>query len=331
MNPTVINPMNPTDRPTLMETPAMTTTSSEATTGQDADNELPRPATLEDVPGWFWPLDQRLFAWFLGEGAADSPAGDLLEMGCYLGKSTIVMGQFLRPEEKMTVCDLFGSDDGYTKEATKAFYQKSLTRRAFEANYSAFHDALPELVEGRTDVLPDLIEDDSCRFVHIDASHMYDDVRDDILTAKAALREGGILVLDDYRTEHTPGVSAASWEAVFRHGLRPVMLSSNKMYGTWGDPAPLRDALLENLRAVPNCKPEIQRIAGTDVLRASRAKIPAPDLVTSRHPASVASRVLPAPRSEGAQAPGRKPSALRRLAVDLLPPVVTRAVRKARR
>ncbi|MFD6435123.1 class I SAM-dependent methyltransferase [Streptomyces venezuelae] len=308
----------------------MTTTSSEA-------DELPRPTTLEEVPGWFWPLDQRLFAWFLGEGAAGTPPGDLLEMGCYLGKSTVVMGRFLRPGEKMTVCDLFGSDDGYTKEATKAFYQKSLTRRAFEANYTAFHDTLPELVEGRTDLLPGIVEDASCRFAHIDASHMYDDVRDDILTAKNALREDGVLVLDDYRTEHTPGVAAATWEAVFHHGLRPVMLSSNKLYGTWGDPAPLRDALLEELHAMPNCAPEIQHIAGLDVLRASRAKIPAPDLVTSRHPARPArpaptpAPALPAPRAQAAAAPARKPSAVRRLALDLLPPVVTRAVRKARR
>ncbi|MFI7316083.1 class I SAM-dependent methyltransferase [Streptomyces venezuelae] len=300
------------------------------------DAELPRPTTLEDVPGWFWPLDQRLFAWFLGDGAAGTPPGDLLEMGCYLGKSTVVMGQFLRPGEKMTVCDLFGSDDGYTKEETKAFYQKSLTRRAFEANYTAFHDTLPALVEGRTDVLPGIVEDASCRFVHIDASHMYDDVRDDILTAKDALREDGVLVLDDYRTEHTPGVAAATWEAVFRHGLRPVMLSSNKLYGTWGDPAPLRDALREALHAMPNCAPEVQHIAGIDVLRASRAKIPAPDLVTSRHPARPA---RPAPTAVPAPAaPAPAPAlpvprgrAARRLAVDLLPPVVTRAVRKARR
>ncbi|MET8690207.1 class I SAM-dependent methyltransferase [Streptomyces sp. NPDC004732] len=316
----------------------MTTTNSEAAAGQDADaaDELPRPAGLEDVPGWFWPLDQRLFAWFLGEGAADTPPGDLLEMGCYLGKSTVVMGQFLRPEEKMTVCDLFGADDGYTKEATKAFYQKSLTRRAFEANYTAFHDVLPELVEGRTDMLPELIDDGSCRFIHIDASHMYDDVRDDILTARNALREDGILVLDDYRTEHTPGVAAATWEAVFRHGLRPVMLSSNKLYGTWGDPEPQRTALLEALHAMPNCAPEIQHIDGLDVLRASRAKIPAPDLVTSRHPRPAKrTAALPAPRPQAAPAaapaPARRPSAVRRLAVDLLPPVVTRAVRKARR
>ncbi|MEU5902238.1 MULTISPECIES: class I SAM-dependent methyltransferase [Streptomyces] len=301
------------------------------------DAGLPRPTTLEDVPGWFWPLDQRLFAWFLGDGAAGTPPGDLLEMGCYLGKSTVVMGQFLRPGEKMTVCDLFGSDDGYTKEATKAFYQKSLTRRAFEANYTAFHDTLPALVEGRTDVLPGIVEDASCRFVHIDASHMYDDVRDDILTAKNALREDGVLVLDDYRTEHTPGVAAATWEAVFRHGLRPVMLSSNKLYGTWGDPAPLRDALHEALHAMPNCAPEIQHIAGLDVLRASRAKIPAPDLVTSRHPARPARPAPTAVPESAAPAPTPPPAlpaprgrAVRRLAVDLLPPVVTRAVRKAR-
>ncbi|TPQ18277.1 class I SAM-dependent methyltransferase [Streptomyces sporangiiformans] len=303
----------------------MTITRDEATTSRDS--ELPRPSSLEEVPGWFWPLDQHLFAWFLGHRTPLNPPGDLLEMGCYLGKSTIVMGAFLRDGEKLTVCDLFGAEDGYTKEATKAFYQRSLTRRAFEANYLAFNDTLPDVVEGRTDVLASLIEEDSCRFVHIDASHMYDDVRGDILTAKKALREDGILVLDDYRTEHTPGVAAASWEAVFCHGLRPVMLSSNKLYGTWGDPAPLREALLTELRTIPKCVPGIQEIAGHDVIRASRGKIPAPDLVTSCHPRRVYSpaRVL---SSTAAGAP-KSGSLARRIAVDLLPPVVTRALRKA--
>ncbi|MEV0322613.1 class I SAM-dependent methyltransferase [Streptomyces sp. NPDC050658] len=311
-----------------MTTTAMTTTTGEATPAtRQRTSELPRPTCLEDVPGWFWPLDQRLFAWFLGAGAAGSEPGDLLEMGCYLGKSTIVMGEFLRPGEKMTVCDLFGSDDGYTKEATKSFYQKSLTREAFEANYSAFHDTLPEVIEGRTDVLPSLIAENSCRFIHIDASHAYDDVREDILTAKKALREDGILVLDDYRTEHTPGVAAASWEAVFRDGLRPVMLSSNKMYGMWGEPGSLSGALLQELCAMPRCRPEVQRIAGRDVIRATREKIPAPSLVTSRHAKSTWPPAIPAAEAEGTQSP----SLARRIAADVLPPVVTRAVRRARR
>ncbi|MER5176816.1 class I SAM-dependent methyltransferase [Streptomyces sp. NPDC002896] len=290
-------------------------TSSEATTGQEATPPL--PSSLEEVPGWFWPLDQRLFAWFLGRETPHNPPGDLLEMGCYLGKSTIVMGAFLRPGEKMTVCDLFGSDDGYTKKAAKAFYQKTLNRRAFEANYLAFHDTLPELVEARTDVLASMVAEDSCRFVHIDASHMYEDVRGDIVTAKKALREDGIVVLDDYRTDHTPGVAAATWEAVLCHGLRPVMLSSNKLYGTWGDPAPLREALLEELRTIPECRPEIQHLAGHSVVRAARGRITAPDVVVSRIPA-------PPERRKGRSLP-------RRIAVDLLPPVVTRMIRQARR
>lgn len=305
----------------------MTSTTNEAlTTGQHRQAAPPRPTCLEDVPGWFWPLDQRLFAWFLGAGAAGSEPGNLLEMGCYLGKSTIVMGEFLRPGERMTVCDLFGADAGYTKETTMTFYQQSLTRGAFEANYWAFHDTLPEVVEGRTDVLRSLIGENSCRFIHIDASHAYDDVREDILTAKTALREDGILVLDNYRTEHTPGVSAASWEAVFRDGLHPIMLSSNKMYGTWGDAAPLSSALLQELCAMPRCRPEVQRIAGLDVIRATREEIPAPSLVTSRYATPAGFHALPTPRAEDPQ----PPSLARKIAADLLPPALTRAVRRSR-
>lgn len=61
---------------------------------------------LDDVPGWFSRTDQQLFEWFLTHPHA---SGDLLEMGVYVGKSAILLGQHLRPGESLTVCDLFDS------------------------------------------------------------------------------------------------------------------------------------------------------------------------------------------------------------------------------
>jgi predicted O-methyltransferase YrrM len=53
----------------------------------------PTAAALDRIPGWFWPADQRLFAWFLSAGTP----GDLLELGTYLGKSAVLIGGHLRP------------------------------------------------------------------------------------------------------------------------------------------------------------------------------------------------------------------------------------------
>jgi hypothetical protein len=41
-----------------------------------------------------------------------------------------------------------------------------------------------------------------------------------------------VVVLDDYRSMHTPGVAAAAWAAVIEGRLFPVCLSEVKLYAT---------------------------------------------------------------------------------------------------
>ncbi len=257
-----------------------------------------RPRSLEEVPGWFDAVDQDLFDALI-EATGPEP-GDLVEMGCYLGKSAILMGRHLGAGEALTVCDLFGDEThgSYSRRGTLAFYRKTLSRDAFEANYRAFHAELPRIVQGRTTRLGEQLAADSCRFVHIDASHQYEDVSGDIDIARRALRPHGIVALDDYRTEHVPGVAAAAWEAVFTKELRPVCVSPAKLYATWGDPEPFR-------RAVRHwAEPRTDRTVGQDFI--------AGGTVLRVGPAKPAAR-----------------SGARRLARELLPPVVLRAARKA--
>lgn len=90
------------------------------------------------------------------------------------------------------------------------------------------------MIEAPTSVISGEVKADTCRFVHIDASHLYEHVRDDIGAVREILLPGGLVVLDDFRSEHTPGVSVAVWEAVLNRGLRPICLSTQKLYGTWG-------------------------------------------------------------------------------------------------
>ncbi|WP_435250990.1 class I SAM-dependent methyltransferase [Streptomyces tendae] len=304
------------------------------------------PGELNDVPGWFWPLDQVLFSWFLERQERLDTRGDLLELGAYLGKSAILLGHRLRDGETLTVCDLFGAeppDAANRAEAAKSY--SSLTRQAFERNYLAFHQTLPTIVQAPSSAVVDEVAPGTCRFVHIDASHLYEHVEGDIGAAKELLVPDGIVVLDDFRSEHTPGVAVAAWEAVLNRGLRPVCLSSQKLYGTWGDPEPVREELIAALRGRDDIAVTVERAAGHRLVR-TRAKgkrLRPPSLTSSRHPAPV-----PAPeagRAEAAPVPDRTPQArpaartarpsaprdrTRRLALDLLPPVVTRAVRRYR-
>ncbi|MEU7483071.1 class I SAM-dependent methyltransferase [Streptomyces sp. NPDC042319] len=314
---------------------------------------LPRPGTLADVEGWFFGQDQLLFDWLLTHQARTGVRGDLLEMGAYMGKSAVFLGRHLNPGEEFTVCDLFDSTPGDEANAGEmARSYATLTRRAFEANYLAFHDELPTVLQGPTTLVPERVAPGSCRFVHIDASHLYDHVRGDLAAARRVLSPEGVVALDDYRAEHTPGVSAAVWEALFTQGLRPICVGRSKFYGTWGDPAPWQQALIMEIVGRGDCHADLQTIAGHRVLRLiSGHGLAAPELPRSRYYETLraeeraaeeirrrradtdARATATAQEAEAAQrrVAGRRPKArARRAALLLLPPFVVKGLRRLR-
>lgn len=168
--------------------------------------QLPRPTRLSEVKGWFFTADQLLFDWFLTRQKERAEPGDLLELGAYMGKSAIFLGARRRAGERFTVCDLFDSpaeDASNSQEMEKSY--ATLTRRAFEANYLAFHEELPTIVQGLSSLVSEHVDEGSVRFAHIDASHLYEHVHGDILAVRELLTGNGVVVMDDYRAEHCPG------------------------------------------------------------------------------------------------------------------------------
>ncbi|MFH9229561.1 class I SAM-dependent methyltransferase [Streptomyces lydicus] len=303
--------------------------------------QLPRPTRLSDVKGWFFTADQLLFDWFLAYQQDRSERGDLLELGAYMGKSAIFLGARLRDGERFTVCDLFDSpaeDASNSKEMKKSY--ATLTRRAFEANYLAFHDELPTIVQGLSSVVSDHVEAGSVRFAHIDASHLYEHVHGDILAVRELLSDSGVVVLDDYRAEHCPGVAAATWQAVSNEGLRPICITGTKFYGTWGDPEPLQKALVEWIKGRGDIWHEVQYVNDAPLVRLSAKGAKEPAQPVSRHKAAPAARVVPGPAAREPRASAARPvsrppvptrGTVRKVALDVLPPIVTRAIVRARR
>lgn len=228
---------------------------------------------LQQIPGWFTPLDQMLFAWFLDWQSAHGLSGDLVEMGVYKGKSAILMGAHLKAGETLIVCDLFGRPARETDIGAGAsqFYRDRLCRQDFETNYSSFLDTLPRIVEGPSSTILEHVPAHSARFVHIDAAHRYHNVCQDIESAQAMLHPDGLVVLDDYRTAHTPGVAAAVWNAVLRGGLIPICVSESKFYGTWRPASQCRQDLSEWLiaRGLPH---DVHDIDGLPLIRVSPSK-----------------------------------------------------------
>ncbi|MET7637623.1 class I SAM-dependent methyltransferase [Streptomyces sp. NPDC005438] len=304
------------------------------TISEGVDRRQPaEPRNFEEIPGWLYGTDVLLFDWLLRRQRREGVIGDLLELGAYQGKSAVLMAAYLRSEEHFTVVDLFGTDpeDESNLQENRGSYA-TLTRQSFEANYLAFHPTLPRVIQAPTSVVPQRVEPGSCRFVHVDASHLYEHVRGDIEAARQALRPDGLVVLDDYRSEHTPGVACATWGAVLEGGLRPICVSGHKFYGTWGDPEPLRAALRQDLEERVGCRLSTQRVAGQPLLLVNGRKATPPPLPRSRYEESRPRGGELGPKPSGAtRTPGRgRRPAWRRWAVDLTPPVVARALVRVR-
>ena len=321
---------------TSASTPRSGATDTHETAVDDGQENLPRPRSFREVRGWFYNTDIVLFDWMLSRQERLKQRGDLLEMGAYLGKSAIMLQSYLRPGETFTVCDLFGSEaptESNEREMRGSY--STLTRRAFESNFLSFHDGLPRVLHAPTSVVPREVEAGSCRFVHVDASHLYEHVRPDIAAARTTLKPGGLVVLDDYRSSHTPGVACATWQAVLEDGLRPVCVSAQKFYGTWGDPAAVQDELHAALRERGDCWLQWQDVAGHRLLLVGADKAEMPQLPRSRHAARHAETRAGARVSGGNGARSGRGAALsalfRRTARQVLPPVISRHLARALR
>lgn len=228
---------------------------------------------LREIPGWFTPLDQTLFGWCLDWQSSHEVSGDLVELGVYQGKSAILLGSYLRGEETLVACDLFGrpASDADIGPGASQFYRDRLCRQDFEKNYRSFFDSLPRIVEGPSSTILSYVEPRSSRFVHIDAAHRFSNVLQDVASARTMLCDDGIVVLDDYRTAHTPGVAAAVWESVLHGALVPLCVSDAKFYGTFGASDRVRQSLAHWLaaRKLPH---DVHDIDGRPLIRVSSPK-----------------------------------------------------------
>jgi hypothetical protein len=220
--------------------------------------------------GWFDGLDALVFQCFDRSQWESGVRGDLLEIGAYHGKSAALFGYFVREGERLVVCDLFDSPppSSSNAEENQRFYA-DLSRQAFEDTFLRFHRCLPEVVQcSSIDLRGRAGLQRSFRLIHIDGSHLYEVVRQDIATAQALLVKGGIVVFDDYRWEHTPGVAAAVWEAVATRAIRPICITASKMYAGCGETSPAVLAALDSLvGANAHLRMESHSLLGTDLAR----------------------------------------------------------------
>jgi methyltransferase family protein len=221
------------------------------------------------LQGWLYQDDVLVFQQINAIQSADNVKGDLLEIGVYHGKSAILMGYFVRDDERFVVCDLFESPaPNRENQSEKLSWYPELTQRTFEENYLRFHAQLPAILAcPSTSLIERGALKDSFRFIHIDGSHIFSVVRSDIRTAKALLNKDGIVAIDDYRSVHTPGVAAAVWEAVTSDHLVPICLTPQKMYATWNSSNTTQRHLLAWADQRSDIEVELETICDSALLR----------------------------------------------------------------
>jgi hypothetical protein len=251
----------------------------------------PYLARRHTIPGWFHEIDVRLFQAVHALHERRGLGGDLLEIGVYHGQSAILLGYFRRPGERLEVCDIF--DDEALNAANPPAHRRNAPprRETFADTFGHFHPSAPPVIHACTSTaLPDLGR--RFRLVHVDGSHAYDVVRHDLALARRLLVDGGVVIVDDYRTAHTPGIARATWEAVAA-GLRPIVASEAKLYASWSPYSADEVAVLRAAVAgVERMEPHVERVGEHDVLIAVRRGAPVVPIAGGRR--GLARRLLAA-------------------------------------
>lgn len=171
---------------------------------------LPSPlatafSLIQQVKGWFTFDDYVHFTMSLELQSHMGLAGDILEIGCYHGRSTCVLARHLRKGERLVICDIFEGDSGeqYSEPPTV-----DSVRRLVLSFVPALEPEQLDFRECRSDQL-ELTENDKFRFVHVDGAHEQSVALQDIRLAARHLMDHGIVVVDDYQHCNFPGVSLA--------------------------------------------------------------------------------------------------------------------------
>jgi SAM-dependent methyltransferase len=193
-------------------------------------------ALRESVPGWFRDIDVTLFIGVDAMQRAYGARGDLLEIGVFYGRSSILLGYLARPGEALVTCDIFEDMQALSNEgqAEHGGMYRSLRREEFEWHYRRFHATLPTIIAAPSSTLDADAWAGRFRIIHIDGGHQYDVVREDIRLARKMLAPGGVVIFDDWCQPHCPGVGLAVWEDYLRGDLIPLALTDSKLYAKWG-------------------------------------------------------------------------------------------------
>jgi predicted O-methyltransferase YrrM len=176
------------------------------------------------VPGYFNADDATHFALVLGMQNFAGPSGDILEIGTWFGRSAGYLATFIRPGERLVVCDAFEREttDKYTRRPSQQDLRRNvkLIAPGFDLDALVVHDCLSS----------DLRLDPGIRFrcVHVDGGHAHDEALGDLRLVADHVIPGGLIIVDDFRHETWPGVTTAVHQFLAERPDIRLMCSVNR-------------------------------------------------------------------------------------------------------
>ena len=195
------------------------------------DAYIPR---MREIHGGFHHPDPYVFKATCESQVENGATGDILQIGAYLGRSSIALGYLLGENETLHVCEPFpdpSADHPDFLPETVDWYD-TYTREIFEENYLRFHDELPEIYAHTSFELPGKLAPKSFRFVHLDGSHTAEALQSDISLTKDILIDQGVISFSVYRSMHTLEVATAVWGEVAGSSVFPICATETHLYAS---------------------------------------------------------------------------------------------------
>lgn len=165
--------------------------------------------------GMMAPLAVGLFDSFLKKQKDIGIGGDCIEFGVYRGKSASVIAHNMNKGETIHLVDV--ADYPEIEKLQKIWPDSVFTKSKSEELFKSIEF---------TDTL-----DGNIRFSHHDASHFFTNVRDELTGILPQMKNGGIVVLDDFNNNFSQVIAGYFYHKfVLKSDLEILLISSNKAY-----------------------------------------------------------------------------------------------------
>ncbi len=180
----------------------------------------------KEVFGWFRPGAMLLMMHLDAFQKSKNIAGDFCEIGVCQGKSLIMLCLMMRETDRIFGFDLFPESGPGDEDKVRSNIETHV--QDFSGISIIKIDSREITVEYLRELSPS-----GFRMFSVDGSHDEEFVYNDLMLACESLSPGGIMLLDDYFNQYTPGVSVATNRFFLTSDpvkIAPFAIAGNKVF-----------------------------------------------------------------------------------------------------